>query len=248
MGKLRTRAARHHQDVAAFFDACAPHYGEQHGDAEKLLRYRLDLLRECAQFRPNDTVLEIGCGSALHLLALGNEFAQGIGTDLSPAMIALAQEQAHQRAGQEKFHFAVAPSENLASVADASIDVVLCVGALEHTLDQGAAIGSVFRVLKPGGRFVCLTLNGGSLWYRWLAHALRFDTRQLATDHYVSRAELLRLFRSAGFANPQSDAWTFVQSGDMPGFLAISLRGLDRLGRWLRWPALRGGLRVFAVK
>ena len=61
--RLKTRSARSHADVAAFFDASAPTYAEQHGEAERLLRYRLELIREAARFRPGDTVLEVGCGT-----------------------------------------------------------------------------------------------------------------------------------------------------------------------------------------
>src|SRR5262245_42535682 len=89
--RLKTRPAANHADVAAFFDACAHSYKEQHGDAERLLRYRLDLLSERAQFQVDDTVLEIGCGNGLHLIGLADRFGRGIGTDLAPAMIAAAR-------------------------------------------------------------------------------------------------------------------------------------------------------------
>jgi len=50
--------------------------------------------------------------------------------------------------------------EQLGCVADASMDTVFCLGALEHMLDKSAVCRSVFRVLKPGGRFICLTPDG----------------------------------------------------------------------------------------
>lgn len=257
MARLRTRPAHGHQDVAAFFDAGARTYAEQHGDAECLLRYRVDLLRSGARLCPDDTVLEIGCGTGIHLLALagspgsngpaGNTFARGLGTDLSPGMVAIARERLAASGWQDRTSFAVADAERLEPVADAAVDVVLCVGALEHMLDQGAALCSAFRVLKPGGRLVCLTLNGGSLWYR-LAPALGFDSRQLATDHYLTRSELESLARAAGFAELALDFWSFVQRGDMPELAAAIFSFLDRVGAALRLGALRGGLRLVAVK
>jgi ubiquinone/menaquinone biosynthesis C-methylase UbiE len=57
-------------------------------------------------------------------------------------------------------------AEQLGSVADASIDVAFSVGALEHMLDKGHVIANVFRVLRPGGRFICLTPTGHYPWYR----------------------------------------------------------------------------------
>lgn len=239
--------ARDHADVAAFFDGEAG-YTEAHGDADALLRYRLDLLREGARIGAEDVVLEIGCGHGLHLLALAEEYARGVGIDLSAAMVAAANERAGSGPHADRLHFAVDSAEALATVDDISVDVVLCVGSLEHMLDPAAVFRSAHRVLRAGGRLVCLTLNGGSLWYRWLAPALRVETRQLETDRYLTRTELAALALDAGFRDVGVDGWTFVQRGDMPTPLAWLCDGLDRLGRATGTDWLRGGLRVQAVR
>jgi 2-polyprenyl-6-hydroxyphenyl methylase/3-demethylubiquinone-9 3-methyltransferase len=243
---LQTRPARDHADVAAFFDACAAGYADRHGDPDRLLHYHLSLLRAVARLRPDDVVLEIGCGTGLHLLALADEYGRGLGVDLAPAMVEAARGRRGRHAATVEF--AVDAAERLATVADGSVDVVLAVGALEHMLDQAAVCRNACRVLRPGGRFVCLTPNGGGLWYRRLAPALGLDTRQLATDHYRSRRELTRLLRAAGFGTVALGYWTFVQRGDMPPALAALMAALDRLGRLLRLGFLRGGLRALAVK
>jgi SAM-dependent methyltransferase len=245
--RLKTKSANTHGDVAAFFDVCAAGYSERHGDPELLLPYRLELIRGAARLDANDTVLEIGCGSGLHLLALAGEFARGIGTDLSPAMIEAARRRAAET-GHGNITFAVDAGEHLSSVPDDSIDVALCVGALEHMLGQAEVLRTVFRVLKRGGRLVCLTLNGGSIWYRYLAPVLGFDTRQLATDRYLSRGDLYRLTRGAGFEEMRIDSWTFVQRGDMPAWVASLLGAADRAGKFLGLDVLRGGLRLCATK
>lgn len=246
--RLHTRPASTHAHVAAFFDSCAQSYDEQHGPREDLLRYRLRLIDERARLSARDTVLEIGCGNGMHLIALADRFSLGLGTDLSPGMTDAARQAGARSPWAGKLSFSVAASERLESVLTESVDVVLCVGSLEHVLDQGAALRAVFRVLKPGGRLVCLTLNGGSLWYRRLAPWLGIETRQLSTDHYVSREELRGMARTAGFRSVQIDNWTFTQRGDLPRPIAQVLEVLDRLGRLIKLDCLRGGLRLYAVK
>ena len=221
MVRLKTRHARTHTDVAAFFDGSAAGYAEQHGKAERLLQYRLELIRQAARFQPLDTVLEVGCGNGLHLLALAREFGRGIGVDLSPAMIEAARVKAAYLALEDRVVFSVDKGECLDSVVDASVDTVFCVGAIEHMLDQAQVFRSAYRVLRAGGRFVCITLNGGSIWYRYLAPALGFDTRRLSTDRYLGAGELRLLSSRAGFDTAKIDAWTFIQRGDMPKSIAL---------------------------
>jgi len=246
MKRLATTAVENHDDVRQFFDGLAAGYVEQHGPASRLLHYRVRLLREAAQFRGDETVLEIGCGDGMHLFALAGSFAKGIGVDISAAMIDRVRERA---AGREAhFRFDVDLGEQLATVADASVDVVYCVGSLEHMLDQPAVLRAAHRVLKPGGRFLGLTPNGSYLWYRRLAPALGIATQHLATDHFLHRDELTAMLHTAGFTGATLDAWTFIPRGDMPRWTARLLTMLDGLGRMLGIRTLRGGIRFVARK
>src|SRR5262245_30413287 len=55
-------------DIRSFFDQCASTGSpEQHGHAQRLLEYRLALVRSLAQPRPTDVVLDLGCGNGHHL-------------------------------------------------------------------------------------------------------------------------------------------------------------------------------------
>ena len=242
MTRLVTTAVRDHEDVRAFFDRSASTYEEQHGPAERLLRYRVSLLREAARFGAGDTALEIGCGDGMHLFALAPSFDRGIGVDISEAMI----DRANARRTGDKFRFAVSLGEELATVGGGSVDVAYCVGSLEHMLDQPAVAGEAFRVLRPGGRFVGLTPNGDYVWYRRLAPLLGLPTQHLATDHFLTQDELVALLRQAGFTEIRVDSWTFIPRGDMPGWAAALLSALDALGRLLHVSSLRGGLRFAA--
>ena len=246
--RLRTTTVQNHDDIRHFFDTHAPRYVETHGDADRLLDYRLALIRRYACFQPTDAVLEIGCGHGRHLQGLAHAFGSGIGVDLSPAMVQQARQHAAGSHGSATLDFHVDQGERLQTVADASMDVVFCVGVLEHIPDQARVSASVFRVLKPGGRFVCLTPNGHHLWYRWLAPWLRLETRHLSTDRFLTRQQLGRLLSAMGLHVRHVDYWTFIPRGDMHRLYAVLLNSLDWLGRSVAPDALRGGLVVSAEK
>src|SRR5262245_18176801 len=79
-------------DIRSFFDQCASTGSpEQHGHAQRLLEYRLAVVRHLARPQSTDVILDLGCGTGHHLLALGTEVTRGIGIDISPGMIALAR-------------------------------------------------------------------------------------------------------------------------------------------------------------
>lgn len=53
---------------------------------------------------------------------------------------------------------------------DASFDVVLSVGVLEHVPNERASLAEIARVLKPGGLFFCFFLPTNLSWTQKLAH------------------------------------------------------------------------------
>jgi len=246
--KLQPLPVQSTADIRKFFDAAAADYQEQHGSSRRLLQYRLDLITRFACFRTDDTVLEIGCGPGNHLLPLSHLFGSAIGTDLSQKMVETARERARQFPQEKEIRFAVENGEELLSIADSSVTLVFCVGAFEHMVNKSAVLKNVFRVLKPGGRLLCLTPNGGYVWYRRLAPLLGLHTVRLSTDHFVSRDEVKNLLQKSGFSNPTFNWWTFVPKGDMPAWCGLLLHGLDWTGRIVGIPSWRGGLIFHAVK
>src|SRR5437868_10451822 len=91
--KLVTTQVESTADIRDFFDRCAPAYREQHGHPERLLNYRIALIKQYARPARDEVVLDVGCGNGDHLLALAGDIGRGIGIDLSPAMIAVADER-----------------------------------------------------------------------------------------------------------------------------------------------------------
>jgi 2-polyprenyl-6-hydroxyphenyl methylase/3-demethylubiquinone-9 3-methyltransferase len=248
MARLRTRPARDRGDIRDFFDAIAQGYRESHGRADLLLEYRLALTRRLLSPSFGGVLLEIGCGPGVHLFPLADAFSRVIGADLSPGMIAAAEaiRRTHRHAARIELH--AEPAERLTSVRDDAADAVLCVGAFEHMPDKQAVLAEVHRVLKPGGRFVCLTLNGDFVWYRAIAPWLGYDVKHLSSDDLVNGGQMRALLQDAVLRVDELGYWRFVARGDMPGWTARTLEGLDRVGTACRCSPLRGGLYVCAQR
>jgi len=246
MKRLTTRAVNSAEDVIRHFDALARTYAESHGHAERLLSCRLDLIRRLLAGAPHGTLLEIGCGPATHLLALADSFDHAIGTDVSPAMVEAARRLAEATKRRASISIRVDPAEELTTIADVSVDAVVCVGALEHMPDKESVVGQVRRVLRPGGRFVCLTPNGGYCWYRHVAPILGRDVRHLSTDRFLTPAELKSLLNAAGLEAVAQRFWTFVPWGDLPAGTGPILTALDWCARRTGWGYLRGGIAIAA--
>jgi ubiquinone/menaquinone biosynthesis C-methylase UbiE len=236
-------------DIGSFFDQCASTGSpEQHGDPQRLLAYRLRLVRSLARPRPSDVVLDLGCGNGHHLLALAPEVARGIGIDVSPGMIELARARLRSSPCIANLTFEMDDAEKLKGIADQSIDLAICIGALEHMVDKRAVLASVHRVLKFGGCFFCLTPNADYVWYRTIAPMLGFATKHLSSDRIMTCDEFSTLLHQAGFRGIRAAPWSFIPKGDVPAVVGLALTVLDAIGRHVRLDSLRGGLSLCAWK
>jgi SAM-dependent methyltransferase len=90
--------------------------------------------------RPSDVVLEYGVGLGWNLAALkcGRRIGFDVGDFLEPSVRALGVEY-------------VAETK---TIADGTIDVVLCHHTLEHVFDPPAALQEMRRLLAPGGKLL----------------------------------------------------------------------------------------------
>ncbi len=95
--------------------------------------------------RPDSRVLDIGTGGGERFLELAPHFGEGVGTDISPEMIATARENLPEELAH-KVSFEVMPAGDLWFYEE-SFDVVL---------DRHAPFDAeeVHRVLRPGGVFI----------------------------------------------------------------------------------------------
>lgn len=246
--RLETTVVRNGEDIKAFFDGCFDDYISKHGHSERVLTYRLGLIEKAAQPGADDAVLDIGCGIGHYLIAMAKSIGRGVGIDFSDHMVEAASERANESPWGAKLSFRIDDAEELRTISDSSVDVAMCIGALEHMPKKDRVLSSAHRVLKQGGRLVLMTPNGGYVWYRFIAPVLELDTKHLSTDTFLEGRAISRLLHRAGFRDVSIGWWTFIPRGDMHPVLNTILQVLDRAGRFFRIPSLRGGLIVTACR
>jgi ubiquinone/menaquinone biosynthesis C-methylase UbiE len=141
--------------------------------------------RSLLNLRPENDVLDVGCGPGALIQALAAQVTSGIiaGVDLSPVMLRQAAKRNAKtlRAGRVRLQQGSALA---LPFADASFDTVLSANSVPFWPDQLAGVQEIGRVLKPGGE-IALVLQ--PVW-------AKSDDQVRAIG-----AELLSLLTRAGF-------------------------------------------------
>lgn len=118
---------------------------------------RLALAPWLRHVRPEARVLDVGCGVGRWSRLLAARGARVTGMDLSPTMIAQAEQRAVRAGVADRCRFLV--QDLVALDAGEQFDLVLGVTVLQHILDPEALRAAVQRMaahLAPGGRMVLL--------------------------------------------------------------------------------------------
>ncbi len=122
-------------------------------------------------------VLDLGCGDHRMLACYRNAEREIWGADF----------RQHARLTERQWFRSLPPSGTV-PFADSFFDVIVSSWVLEHVTAPGAFLSEVSRVLRPGGWFVALTINGWhyTTWIRRAASCL---------PHRFSQRLVYRLYR-----------------------------------------------------
>jgi ubiquinone/menaquinone biosynthesis C-methylase UbiE len=111
--------------------------------------------------RPQDRVLEIGCGPGVGIELLAHSALCVVGVDPSPEMLRQARRRNALAVRDGRVELRQGSAESL-PLADASCDRVLAVNSLQVWPDARGGLREVRRVLKPDGRLaLAFTVHSG---------------------------------------------------------------------------------------
>jgi ubiquinone/menaquinone biosynthesis C-methylase UbiE len=148
-------------------------------------------------------VLDIGGGPGRYSIWLAEQGYRVTLADLSPELLALAQEKATE-SGVAMEGFVEANATDLSRFADGSFDAVLCMGPLYHLIledDRQRVVSELLRVLRPGGMVFTTFLN-------------RLQTLRVAVNQDIPfftpyTAEIIKKYHYTGILDWQGIPGTF---------------------------------------
>ncbi len=163
--------------------------------------YDRTLARTRALLKPESRVLELGCGTGTTALRLATDVREYVAADLSPGMIAIAEERQSGGTGAlAGLRFRVATAEALKRDA-ASFDAVLGFNYLHLVRDLPGTLRHIHALLSDDGLFISKTPcvgDMGPLVGRVALPLMR--ALRLAPFAAVFRADMLRArIVAAGF-------------------------------------------------
>lgn len=171
---------------------------------------------------PGGNAIEVGAGSGRLLIRLGQERPYRlVAVDYAPYSVRAVRENLTRSALRGDALFGDAQA---LPFADASFDVVLSGGLLEHFREPAAVVREMVRVLRPGGLFYADIVPRKTSLYRWSERGRMAHDEHLAEGIFESdlpKRAWASLARGAGLRDVR-----IVSAGVYPPY---TLRGFERL-------------------
>ena len=110
-------------------------------------------LMRVMNIQKGECVYDVACGQGFFSRAFAAAGAEVVGSDISPELILIAEKNSPR-----EIEFHASPAEQSDFIADASIDKIAIVLALQNIERVAPVMSMAARVLKPGGK-IFLVLN-----------------------------------------------------------------------------------------
>jgi len=193
--------------------------------------------------RYSDKILDVGCGNGFVNQLFPNFDITGI--DISDGMLA-----------QNPHKWVKAPAEEL-PFPDNHFDYVVCRSLLHHLDNPLDGLIEMYRVLKPGGKWVCWDPNHGII-YEFIRHIFQHTDRFSHLHHSFKDEDLFAMIeevglkitekRYIGYLAYPSLGFPDIINFHLPIGIGRALMGLDELISKTPLKKLSWSLMVKAVK
>lgn len=173
------RIGREFYDRTDYFEGDTEHLRDLDSPFQ---RYRVDKVLQIYEPRPDERVLDLGCGWGTFCWALGHRVREMIGLDFSRKSVDLCQARLPE-SGLTNVSFVCADARDTGLEAE-SFDLVIAADLMEHLYpdDSRAVIAESNRLLKKGGRL--------SVWTPHRGHVLEMlKARNLILKRDVSHVD-----------------------------------------------------------
>lgn len=188
---------------AVFWNKLADKYAAQPVGNPDAFERKIAITKSC--LRPDDVVLNIGCGTGSLALRLAGDAAHVHGLDISSEMVRIANEKAAAQ-GVENVTFHNGPfDQSFETFEDGSLDGICAYSILHLLEDRAAALAQIHKLLKPGGFFVSSTVCLGGTWvpYTPIIAVMRWFGKAPSVVRSFAPQTLMDELREAGFEDIQ---------------------------------------------
>ncbi len=177
----------------AFWDRIAPRYAAR--PVADPGAYEKTLARVKTYLRPEDRVLELGCGTGSTALRLCGHVGSYVASDISPAMLDIAREKAGDTEGLRFQQGGISGAD----YDGGPFDVVMAFSLLHLVPDMDAAVAEIRAMLPTGGLFISKTAALKSKWYyRPVIRAMQLFAKAPLV-RFLAVDEIDRRIEAAGF-------------------------------------------------
>jgi ubiquinone/menaquinone biosynthesis C-methylase UbiE len=164
---------------------------------ESLEERQNNLIEHCLSYigdMKEKNLLEVGCGNGLncHYIDMNHDTRNIVGIDLNKANLELAR--AHN--AQSSISFIHDNAQELNSIPDHSMDVLICIESAFHYPDKNAFFQQIKRVLRPDGVFLIVDIVRSpdarkKPWWSWDKRKLFFHANAEEYHQYSADNSLV---------------------------------------------------------
>jgi demethylmenaquinone methyltransferase/2-methoxy-6-polyprenyl-1,4-benzoquinol methylase len=219
-GKATVEAGEREQRIRRVFESVARRY-DLMNDLMSLgihRRWKRKLARLAAP-RAGQRIVDLAGGTGDVAALMAGPERQVTVVDPSEPMMAVGRAR-----GNCDLDWRVGAAEKL-PLEDASVDTLTMAFGIRNVTQLEPALAEILRVLKPGGRFLCLEFSTPAAWLRPFYNLFSFTVIPRlgswiarSPDAYVYLVESIQRF---------PDQWAFQRSIEQAGFAGVNFRNLS---------------------